>query len=106
MKGKVAIIYHSADYDGLFSGASYDRGRFTCRDGSRYTRNGAFVATRLVPLGTRLVLRYKGKEMELVVRDTPAKRFGKRLDLPDGTWERITGAKRPVGLVRIEWRVK
>lgn len=87
-----------------FYGAQYDRGTHHTKDGTIYNRNGDFVATRLVPLGTKLEIRYQGKTQLLTVRDTPAKRFGHRLDLPDGRWE-LFEKRRSRGVLNVEWRV-
>ncbi len=76
-------------------------------DGTRMSLDGRWAATRLVPMGTTIEIRNKaGKVWTIKRRDTPAKRFGDRLDLPKGFWGTVTGAKPSAGLVTIEWRVK
>ncbi len=76
-------------------------------DGTRMRLDGQWAATRLVPMGTTIEIRNKaGKTWTIKRRDTPAKRYGDRLDLPKGFWTTVTGAKPSAGLVTIEWRVK
>lgn len=75
-------------------------------DGTRMRLDGQWAATRLVPMGTTIEIRNKaGKTWTIKRRDTPAKRFGDRLDLPVLFWEKVVGAKRSAGLVEVEWRV-
>lgn len=82
----------------------YTMGKKTA-DGTRMRRDGAWVATRLVPLGKSIEIRNKaGKVFRFVVRDTPAKKFGHRIDIPQGTWVSVVDAKPSVGLVEVEWR--
>lgn len=82
----------------------YTMGKKTA-DGTRMRRDGAWVATRLVPLGKSIEIRNKaGKVFRFVVRDTPAKKFGHRIDIPQATWQDVTGAKLSTGLVALEWR--
>ncbi len=89
-----------------FYGEPYDSrpSRYRTADGTPYRSDGSFCATRLVPLGTRIEVRYKGQTLHLTVRDTQAKRFGHLIDLPSRTWDRL-GAKRSAGVLPVEWRV-
>lgn len=74
-------------------------------DGTRMKLDGLWVATRLVPMGTKIEVRNKkGQTWILPRRDTTAKRYGHRLDLPKATWQTVTGAKYSAGLIELEWR--
>lgn len=89
-----------------FYGAPYSdpKRTFHCADGTRYTVDGMFCATRLVPLGTMIEVKRGKVVLRLRVRDTQAKRFGHLIDLPDKTWD-LFKAKRSVGMLPVEWRV-
>lgn len=72
-------------------------------DGTKMDYNGRWVATRAFPMGTTVEIRYNGKTQRLVVRDTPAKKYGHRADLPKGTWL-LFGAPASRGILKGEWR--
>lgn len=81
----------------------YDSGSRTA-DGTKMRLDGAWVATRLVPLGSKIEVRYKGKSRIFTVRDKTHVKTGHRLDFPQKTWQSLTGAKLSTGLVPVEWR--
>lgn len=81
----------------------YDSGSRTA-DGTKMRLDGDWVATRLVPLGSKIEVRYKGKSRLFTVRDKTHVKTGHRLDFPQKTWQSLTGAKLSKGLVRVEWR--
>lgn len=89
-----------------FYGNPYDAkpSRFRCADGTPYRSDGAFCATRLVPIGTVIEVKRGSKVLRLVVRDTQAKRFGYLIDIPSKTWDKL-GAKRSIGMLPVQWRV-
>lgn len=91
-----------------YYGAYYDSGpgrNNTTRDGTKYTSDGLFCATGLVPLGTVIEVRRGNVTLVLTVRDTQAKRFRHLIDIPTKTWDRF-GAKRSIGKLEVQWRVK
>lgn len=121
---KAAVPGPWAKTKATFYGNPYDAkpSRFRCADGTPYRSDGAFCATRLVPIGTVIEVRYTKYSkwskvapgvdhrdfvtttLRLVVRDTQAKRFGHLIDIPSKTWDKF-GAKRSIGMLPVQWRV-
>lgn len=89
-----------------FYGNPYDShpSRYRCADGTPYKSDGAFCATRLVPLGTVIDVKRGATVLRLVVRDTQTKRYGHLIDVPSKTWDKF-GAKRSIGMLPVQWRV-
>ena len=80
----------------------YDSGYRTA-DGTRMNINGRWIATRLVPLGSKLEVRVGNKTITLPVKDKTSKRFGGRLDLPKGCWLEFNQPESR-GLLKGYWR--
>jgi hypothetical protein len=95
---KTVATYYGNPYDANPS-------RYRTSDGTPYRSDGAFCATYLVPLGTQIEVRRGDVTLTLTVRDRPAKRNGRKLDIPTKTWDKL-GAKRSIGVLPVEWRVK
>lgn len=81
--------------------SDYYEGR-TMSNGKKFSQKGFTVASNDWKLGTRLILRYNGKSVSVVVTDRMASRFsGKRVDASKAVWNYLTGNAKP-GLRRVE----
>lgn len=72
-----------------FYGRAYDVGNHKMANGGTYKRNGLTCATYRFALGTKVQIEANGRRMIVTVTDRTARRFGHRLDLPDGCWEQF-----------------
>lgn len=84
---------------------TWKNGEQKMANGKRFDENALTCATRLWPLGTRLVVtnRGNGRSVEVVVADRIGARFAKtRIDLSRGAFSAIEDLKKGVTQVEVE----